>query len=64
MTTETMDKLYLEYSNLTTAKTAKELKLEAALRDIADGIKCSACSCSCHAYANKALSDISPKGEK
>jgi hypothetical protein len=26
--TETLDKAYLEYSNITTAKTAKELKLE------------------------------------
>jgi len=28
MTTETLDKLYLEYSNLTTAKTRKGLVLE------------------------------------
>ena len=41
----------------------KGKKYKAALRDIADGSKCSACSCSCHAYANKALSDISGKGE-
>jgi hypothetical protein len=27
-TTETLDKAYLEYSNITTARTAKELKLE------------------------------------
>jgi hypothetical protein len=27
-TTETLDMVYLEYSNITTAKTAKELKLE------------------------------------
>jgi hypothetical protein len=27
-TTETLDKAYLEYSNITSAKTAKELKLE------------------------------------
>jgi hypothetical protein len=27
-TTETLDKAYLEYSNITKAKTAKELKLE------------------------------------
>jgi hypothetical protein len=27
-TTETLDRAYLEYSNITTAKTAKELKLE------------------------------------
>jgi len=27
-TTETLDKTYLEYSNITKAKTAKELKLE------------------------------------
>ena len=39
-------------------------KLEVALRNIADGSKCSACSCSCHAYANQTLSDISGKGEK
>ena len=33
MTTETLDKAYLEYSNLTTAKTAKELELEAKVED-------------------------------
>lgn len=31
MTTETLDKLYLEWSQLTTARTARELKYEAAL---------------------------------
>ncbi len=43
--TTTLDKLYLEYSNLTAAKTAKELKLEAenerlrkTLMQIADGL--------------------------
>jgi hypothetical protein len=31
-TTETLDRAYLEYSNITTAKTAKELKLEQELK--------------------------------
>lgn len=34
MTTETLDKMYLEYSNITKAKTAKELKLKSALQQI------------------------------
>jgi hypothetical protein len=31
-TTETLDMVYLEYSNITTAKTAKELKLEREIK--------------------------------
>jgi len=33
-TTETLDKSYLEYSNITKAKTAKEIKLENENKDI------------------------------
>jgi len=32
MTTETLDKLYLEWSQITGARTARELQMEAALR--------------------------------
>jgi hypothetical protein len=32
-TTETLDKAYLEYSNITNAKTAKELRLEQQLAE-------------------------------
>ena len=35
METETLDKLYLEWSQFTKAKTKRELQLEAALRKIA-----------------------------
>lgn len=34
--TETLDKLYLEWSQFTNARTAREIKMEKALRWIAD----------------------------
>ena len=34
MDTETLDKLYLEYSQLTSARTGRELELEACIRGI------------------------------
>lgn len=36
MTTETIDKLYLEWSQFTQARTARELKMAKALAEIAD----------------------------
>ena len=35
---ETLDKLYLEYSQLTTARTARELKLEQANRRLSNAL--------------------------
>lgn len=36
MTTETLDKLYLEWSQLTKARNAREIAMAAALKSIAD----------------------------
>lgn len=36
MDTETLDKLYLEWSQFTKAETAREMKLRRALREIAE----------------------------
>ena len=34
MTTETLDKLYLEWSNFTSAKTGREVRMETIIRQI------------------------------
>jgi len=38
MVTETLDKAYLEYSNLTTATTAKEIALKAKIEKLIEGL--------------------------
>lgn len=39
MTTETLDKIYLEYSQLTQARTARELHMEAVAKSLTEDVR-------------------------